>query len=40
VQNSAAARAREFLEAGLAADAQAELIVRGIFLLNENPAVD
>jgi hypothetical protein len=40
VQNSAAARVREFLSAGLVDDAHAELIVRGIFLLNENPAVD
>jgi hypothetical protein len=40
VQNGAAARAREFLGAGLLDDAQAERIVRGIFLLNENLAVD
>ncbi len=37
-QQSATRLARESLAAGLADDPQAERIVRGIFLLDENPA--
>jgi hypothetical protein len=39
VQKCAAALAREFLSARLADDPHAERIVRGIFLLDEDPAV-
>jgi len=39
VQKGAAALAREFLSAGLADDSHAERLVRGIFLLDQDPSV-